>query len=80
MNSVLKLCLLLLIFIYPAFAYPGEVSGVVSYVVDGDTIDVADFGRVRFADIDTPEMDTQESPAAKQYLRRDVRHPAQRIL
>lgn len=38
-----------------ALAYPGEVKGTVAKVVDGDTIDVKDFGRVRLADIDCPE-------------------------
>ena len=54
-----------------------EAFGTVTNVVDGDTIDVQlqghdyriyeDTIRVRFADIDTPEMDTPNGPAAKQY-------------
>ncbi len=32
-----------------------EAIGIVTYVVDGDTIDVEQVGRVRLADIDTPE-------------------------
>ncbi len=29
-------------------------SGIVTTVIDGDTIEVEDVGRIRFADIDTP--------------------------
>ena len=42
-----------------------EVSGVVTNVVDGDTFDVEGFGRVRLADVDSPEMDTPGGKAAK---------------
>jgi micrococcal nuclease len=42
-----------------------EVSGVVTKVVDGDTFDVEGFGRVRLADVDSPEMDTPGGKAAK---------------
>ena len=34
---------------------PGAVTGVVTNVVDGDTIDVAGVGRIRVIGIDTPE-------------------------
>jgi micrococcal nuclease len=50
-----------------AAAAPDEFSGVVTNVVDGDTIDVEGLGRVRLADIDCPEMSTAQGPAAKQY-------------
>lgn len=60
-----------------ASAMPIEAFGTVTNVVDGDTIDVLlqgydyrideDAIRVRFADIDTPEMDTSNGPIAKQY-------------
>ena len=42
-----------------------EVSGVVTNVVDGDTFDVEGFGRVRLADVDSPEIDTPGGKAAK---------------
>jgi micrococcal nuclease len=42
-----------------------EVSGVVTKVVDGDTFDVEGFGRVRLADVDSPEIDTPAGKAAK---------------
>lgn len=48
-----------------AEAPPTEVSGVVTNVVDGDTLDVEGFGRVRLADVDAPEMDTPGGRAAK---------------
>ena len=44
----------------PATGTAGEQvaeSGVVSHVVDGDTIDVDQVGRVRLVGIDTPEQD-----------------------
>jgi endonuclease YncB( thermonuclease family) len=44
----------------PASGGPGEApaeSGVVSRVVDGDTIDVDLVGRIRLVGIDTPERD-----------------------
>jgi len=39
----------------PGEGQPGTVSGAVTSVVDGDTIDVADVGRIRVIGIDTPE-------------------------
>ncbi len=44
-------------------------SGIVTTVIDGDTIEVEDVGRVRFADINTPELDTEEGKAAKEYVK-----------
>ncbi|QEE16803.1 thermonuclease family protein [Promethearchaeum syntrophicum] len=43
-------------------------SGKVTYVVDGDTFDVESVGRVRLADVNTPEMDTQAGVNAKTYV------------
>lgn len=43
------------------------VTGMVYNVVDGDTFNVTDFGRVRLADVDSPEMNTPEGKAAKLY-------------
>jgi len=44
-------------------------SGIVIKVVDGDTIDVEDVGRIRFADVNTPEIDTEEGKEAKEYVK-----------
>lgn len=46
---------------------PDEVRGVVINVIDGNTIDVQDFGRVRLADIDCPELDTIKGVQVKSY-------------
>ena len=35
---------------------PGAVVGIVTNVVDGDTVDVAGVGRIRVIGIDTPEI------------------------
>ena len=43
-------------------------SGVISRVIDGDTIEVEGIGRIRVADINTPEMDTEEGKEAKEYV------------
>ena len=68
MKKLLAVWLLLALLLpIAALAYPGEVSGVVTKVADGDTIDVQDFGTVRLADIDCPEMGTPEGSAAKAY-------------
>lgn len=48
-------------------AYPGEVKGTVTRVIDGDTIDIRDFGRVRLADINCPEIDRPGGIKAKAY-------------
>ncbi len=44
-------------------------NGKVTYVVDGDTFDVEGVGRVRLADVNTPEMDTQAGINAKTYVK-----------
>ena len=44
-------------------------SGIVIAVIDSDTIDVEDVGMIRFADINTPEIDTEEGKAAKEYVK-----------
>ena len=43
-------------------------SGLVTYVVDGDTIDVEGVGRIRFADIDTPEKGERGYQRAKKVV------------
>ena len=44
-----------------------NATGMVYNVVDGDTFNVTDFGRVRLADVDSPEIGTPEGKAAKLY-------------
>jgi len=44
-------------------------SGIVTTVIDGDTIEIEDVGRIRFADIDAHELDTEEGKAAKEYVK-----------
>ncbi|TFG09768.1 MAG: hypothetical protein EU535_08790 [Promethearchaeota archaeon] len=48
--------------------YEVDGSGEVTYVVDGDTLDVNSVGRIRLADIDTPEMDEAGGTEARIYL------------
>ena len=38
-------------------------------VVDGDTLDVEGIGRIRLADVNTPEIDTEEGKEAKEYVK-----------
>ena len=42
----------------------GAETATVAYVVDGDTIDLADGRRVRYLLVDTPEIDTDDCFAA----------------
>ena len=44
-------------------------SGIVIKVIDGDTIDVDGIGRIRLADVNTPEIDTEEGKEAKEYVK-----------
>mgnify|MGYP004744911779 CR=1 FL=1 len=56
-------------------AFEVDSVGIVTYVVDGDTIDVlATSGfmngseyRIRFADINAPELDTEEGRRQRKY-------------
>jgi len=66
-KSILGLLALMLMLSAMAIALPDEISGVVARVIDGDTIDVQDFGIVRLADIDAPERGTSEGRSAEQY-------------
>lgn len=43
-------------------------SSIVIKVVDGDTFDVEGIGRIRFADINTPEIDIEAGKEAKEYV------------
>ncbi len=37
------------------YAWEIDSTGTAYYIVDGDTLDVTSVGRIRLADIDTPE-------------------------
>jgi micrococcal nuclease len=66
-KNLFGLLALILMLSTTALASPDEFSGVVTRVIDGDTIEVQDFGKVRLADIDAPEMGTSEGRSAEQY-------------
>ena len=55
-------------FIITGKCYEIDASGTVTYIVDGDTLDVSSVGRIRLADINTPEMGEPGSSEAKIYL------------
>lgn len=60
--------LFLLLLLTPlSLAKPDEASGVVTHVVDGDTFDVQDVGRVRLADVDCPESNRPGGKEATTY-------------
>lgn len=59
--------LLLFILVGSVASAPDEFCGVVTKVVDGDTFDVDGLGRVRLADVDCPELDTEAGRAAANY-------------
>jgi len=44
-----------------------EASGIVTRVIDGDTIEVQGFGQVSLADVKCPEMGTIEGVHAREY-------------
>jgi len=77
-RQILALLLLvaLIILLQTALALEIDSEGYVTYVVDGDTIDVyatSGFGagkeyRIRFADINAPELSTYEGQMAKSVL------------
>ncbi|TFG12296.1 MAG: hypothetical protein EU535_06365 [Promethearchaeota archaeon] len=56
------------LFLTTGTCYEVDGSGEVTYVVDGDTLDVNSVGRIRLADIDTPEMDEAGGTEARLYL------------
>lgn len=67
MIKFIQILLLALLALSLCSGSPDEASGVVTRVIDGDTIEVQGLGTVGLADIDAPEMSTAEGPAAKQY-------------
>ena len=44
------------IFSLKVYAWEIDRTGTVTYIVDGDTLDVSGVGRIRLADIDCPEQ------------------------
>lgn len=79
-TKAISLILLALLLMPSYSAAPDEVSGIVTDVVDGDTIHVQIQGcdsrigniSVRLADIDCPELNTTAGPAARQYTFRQL--------
>ncbi|KKM13618.1 hypothetical protein LCGC14_1714450, partial [marine sediment metagenome] len=55
-------------FIIQGYAWEIDSTGTAYYIVDGDTLDVTSVGRIRLADIDTPESGDSGYAAAKNYL------------
>ena len=45
-----------------------DAQGYVTKVIDGDTLDVSNFGSIRLADISTPESGEAGYSSAKNYL------------
>ena len=48
--------------------YEIDDSGTVTYIVDGDTVDVSSVGRIRLADIDAPDEGEAGKEAATNYI------------
>ena len=51
-----------------SFAFEVDRTGIVNNIVDGDTIDVSSVGRIRLADIDTPEQGEPGDDEATNYI------------
>jgi len=73
-NEIIPISILLTLLLPPlALAAPGEANGTVTYVLDGDTINVqiqccnSRIGNitVRLEDIDCPEMGTASGPRSR---------------
>ena len=54
--------------VYSSASMEIDAQGSVTKVVDGDTLDVSNFGRIRLADIDAPETGEAGYNEAKNYL------------
>lgn len=67
MKKLVILALMVLLLPTLAMALPNEAHGKVSNVVDGDTLDIQDIGRIRLADIDCPELSAPGGSEAKDY-------------
>ena len=66
---ILKIVLLALMLISTGTASPNYPSGIVTRVVDGDTIEVQGFGLVALSQVKSPEMGTIDGIYAKEYTR-----------
>ena len=64
---LLLVALALLLPLAPAL--PDEGLGIVTYVIDEDTINVKGYGSVRLADVNSPELTAPGGPEAKEYTR-----------
>ncbi|MFX1277749.1 MAG: thermonuclease family protein [Promethearchaeota archaeon] len=51
-----------------AYGYEVDDTGTVTYIVDGDTVDVSSVGRIRLADINTPEEGQPGYDEATNYI------------
>ncbi len=65
--TILFIALALLLPLAPAL--PDEAHGIVTYVIDGDTITVQGYGDIRLADVNSPELAAPGGPEAKEYTR-----------
>jgi micrococcal nuclease len=50
------------------FCYEVDDTGTVTYIVDGDTVDVSSVGRIRLADIDAPDEGEPGKDEATAYI------------
>jgi micrococcal nuclease len=55
-----------------SYSWECDDQGTVSYIVDGDTFDVDYIGRIRLADVDTPEEGDPGYQEAKNYLNTSI--------
>jgi micrococcal nuclease len=65
--TILFVALALLLPLAPALH--DEARGIVTYVIDGDTITVQGYGDIRLADVNSPELTAPGGPQAKEYTR-----------
>lgn len=71
--AIFLLALAALFLIHPAPDLEDRpVTGTVTRVVDGDTFDVVDVGRIRLADVDCPEQKGAQGRAATEYARNQL--------
>ena len=45
-------------------------TGIVTFVVDGDTLDIEGVGRIRLADLNAPELERKGGTEARDFVRR----------
>jgi endonuclease YncB( thermonuclease family) len=62
--TILFVALALLLPLAPAL--PDEGQGIVTYMIDGDSITVQGYGDVRLADVNSPELTAPGGPEAKE--------------